>query len=120
MKLINFKVEDDFFEILEAETKLHAINKSEFYRACLERGFEEITNYKYSKEKHLVAFYVDAKRYQRLVQIVSKYKLKLQKVLPVVFEAGFDFYKTIDFIGFMKVAKGIVVVEDAVKKILGK
>ena len=120
MKLINFKIEDDLLQKLEEEANSQSINKSEFYRACLERGFDEITNYKHERDEYLVAFYVDAPRYRKLLELVNKYKLKMQKILPVTFEMGFDVYKTIDFAGFLNVAKGIIAIEDIIKKIFKK
>lgn len=101
---------------MEEEAISQAINKSEFYRACLERGFDEITNYKHERDQYLVAFYVDAKKYRKLLELVNKYKIKMQKVLPVTFETGFDVYKALDFTGFMKIAKGLIAVEDVIKK----
>lgn len=117
MKLINFKIEDNLLQKLEEEANRQSINKSEFYRACLERGFDEITNYKHERDEYLVAFYVDATRYRKLLELVNKYKLKMQKVLPATFEMGFDVFKTLDFSGFMKIAKGLIAIEDIIKKL---
>ena len=116
MKLINFKIEDDLLQKIEEEINSQSINKSEFYRASLERGFHESTNYKHERDQYLIAFYVDAKKYRKLLELVSKYKIKMQKVLPVTFETGFDVYKALDFSGFMKIAKGLIVIEDVIKK----
>lgn len=120
MKLINFKIEDDLLQKIEDEINSQSINKSEFYRACLERGFDEITNYKHERDEYLVAFYVDVTRYRKLLELVNKYKLKMQKVLPATFEMGFDVFKTLDFSGFIKIAKGLIAVEDVIKKVFKK
>lgn len=120
MKLINFKLEEDLLQKIEEEANSQSINKSEFYRACLERGFDEITQYKHERDQYLVAFYVDAKKYRKLLELVNKYKIKMQKVLPVTFDTGFDVLKALNFAGFLHLAKGLVTIEDAVKKILGK
>ncbi len=120
MKLVNFKIEDDLLQKIEEEANIQAINKSEFYRACLERGFDEITNYKHERDQYLVAFYVDAKKYRKLLELVNKYKIKMQKILPVTFETGFDVYKALDFTGLMKISKGLIAIEDVIKKVLKK
>lgn len=118
MKLINFKIEDDLLQKIEEEANSQSINKSEFYRACLERGFDEITQYKHERDQYLVAFYVDAKKYRKLLELVNKYKIKMQKVLPVTFETGFDVYKALDFTGFIKISKGLIAIEDIIKKLI--
>lgn len=120
MKLVNFKIEEEFIEQIEKKVKNNSLNKSEFYRACLERGYQEITGEKPNKDKHLVAFYIDEDIYKRLMQIAKKYKLKFQNTLPSTFDIGFDVLKALKFAGFMHIAKGLIAIEDVVKKFLKK
>lgn len=120
MKLVNFKIEEEFIEQIEEEVKNNSLNKSEFYRACMERGFQEITGDKPNKDKHLVAFYIEDHVYKRLMQIAKKYKLKFQNTLPNTFNTGFDVLKALNFAGFIYLAKGLLVIDDVVKKFLEK
>jgi len=120
MKLVNFKVEEEFIKQIEDEVKNNALNKSEFYRACLERGFQEITDIKPNKDKHLVAFYIEDEEYKKLMQIAKKYKVKFQKTFYSTFKTGFDVLKTLNFTGFLHIAKGLIAVDDVVRKFLKK
>jgi len=120
LKLVNFKIEEEFIEQIEKEVKNNSLNKSEFYRACLECGFQEIIGDKPNKDKHLVAFYIEDDIYKKLMQIAKKYKLKFQNTLPNTFNTGFDVLKALNFTGFMHLAKGLVVIDDVVKKFLKK
>lgn len=120
MKLVNFKLEEDFITQIEEEVKNNSLNKSEFYRACLERGFHEITQNIPKKDKHLIAFYIDDSVYKKLFDISKKYKIQFQKTFPTTFETGFDILKTLNFTGFLHLAKGIITAEGIIKKIFGK
>lgn len=120
MKLVNFKLEEDFITQIEEEVKNNSLNKSEFYRACLERGFHEITQNIPKKDKHLIAFYIDDSIYRKLFDISKKHKIQFQKTFPTTFETGFDVLKTLNFAGFLHLAKGLISIEDAFKKILKK
>lgn len=120
MQLVNFKLEEEFIEQIEEEAKNNSMNKSELYRACLERGFQEVTGKKPNKDRHLVAFYIKDDVYKRLMQIAKKYKLKFQNTLPSTFDTGFDVLKALNFAGFIHLAKGLVAIDDVVKKFLKK
>lgn len=120
MKLVNFKLEEDFIAQIEEEVKNNSLNKSEFYRACLERGFQEITHNIPKKDKHLIAFYIDDSEYKKLLDISKKYKIQFQKTFYATFGTGFDVLKALNFAGFLHLAKGLITIEDAVKKILKK
>lgn len=120
MAHINFKLDDELIEQIDKEAERIGVNKSEFYRACLENGFDNITEYKSERKQVLVSFYIEEEMYKKLLQITKKYKLKMQKTYFTVFETGFDILNVINFIGFMKVAQGIIKIEEIIKKTLIK
>lgn len=116
MAHINFKLDDELIKEIDKEAERTGVNKSEFYRACLENGFDNITEYKSERKQVLVSFYIEEEMYRKLLQITKKYKLKMQKTYFAVFEIGFDILKGFNFLGFMKLVSGIVKVEDLFKK----
>ena len=113
---INFKIDDELIQEIDKEAERSGVNKSEFYRACLENGFDNITEYKIERKQVLVSFYIEEEMYRKLLQITKKYKLKMQKTYFVVFETGFDILMKLNFLGFMKIASGILKVESILKK----
>lgn len=116
MAHINFKLDDELIEKIDKEAERTGVNKSEFYRACLENGFDNITEYKTERKQVLVSFYIEEKMYRKLLQITKKYKLKMQKTYFVVFETGFEILLGLKFLGFFKIASGILKVENILKK----
>ncbi len=118
MAHINFKLDDELIEEIDTEAKRTGVNKSEFYRACLENGFDSITEYKSERKQILVSFYIEEEMYRRLLQVTKKYKLKMQKTYFSVFEIGFDILMKLKFLGFMKIASGVLKAEELVKKLV--
>ena len=116
MAHINFKLDDELLEKIDEEANRTGANKSEFYRACLENGFDNITEYKTERKQVLVSFYIEEDMYKKLLQITKKYKLKMQKTYYVVFETGFDILMGLKFLGFMKIASGVLKIEELLKK----
>lgn len=117
MAHINFKLDDELINEIDNEAERVGINKSEFYRACLENGFDNITEYKSERKHVLVSFYIEEEMYKKLLQITKKYKLKMQKTYFTVFETGFDIFMKLNFLGFMKIASGILKIDEIVKKV---
>lgn len=113
---INFKLDDELLEKIDEEAKRTGVSKSEFYRACLENGFDNITEYKTERKQVLVSFYVKEEMYRKLLQITKKYKLKMQKTYFVIFETGFDILLGLNFLGFMKITSGVLKIEELLKK----
>ncbi|MFA5461579.1 MAG: hypothetical protein WC274_05830 [Sulfurimonas sp.] len=120
MAHINFKLDDELINKIDEEAQRIGANKSEFYRACLENGFDNITEYKIQRKQVLVSFYIEEDIYKKLLQITNKHKLKMQKTYYSVFETGFDVLSKLNFLGFMKIASGILKVEELFKKQLKK
>lgn len=120
MAHINFKLDSELLEKIDEEANRIGTNKSEFYRACLENGFDNITEYKSERKQVLVSFYIEEEMYRKLLQITKKYKLKMQKTYFATFETGFDILQGLKFLGFMKIASGIIKIEDLLKKIKKK
>lgn len=116
MAHVNFKLDDELLEKIDEEANRTGTNKSEFYRACLESGFDNITEYKSERKQTLVSFYIEEEMYRKLLQINKKYKLKMQKTYFAVFEIGFDILKGLKFLGFMKLASGVLKIEELIKK----
>lgn len=113
---INFKLDDELIKLIDKEAEEQGMNKSEFYRLCIETGFDNITDFKTERKNHLISFYIDEKIYKKLLQITRKHKLKIQNTYYNVFETGFDVINKLEFLGFMKIAKGIITIEDIIKK----
>lgn len=120
MAHINFKLDDELIKKIDEEAERTGVNKSEFYRACLENGFDNITEYKSERKQVLVSFYIEEEMYKKLLQITKKYKLKMQKTYFTVFETGFDILLGLNFLGFIKIVSGVLKVEDIFKKLLNK
>lgn len=120
MAHINFKLDDELINKIDEEAQRIGLNKSEFYRACLESGFDNITEYKVQRKQVLVSFYIEEDIYKKLLQITNKHKLKMQKTYYAIFKTGFDVLSKLDFLGFMKIASGILKVEELFKKQLKK
>lgn len=120
MAHINFKLDDELINKIDEEAQRIGANKSELYRACLENGFDNITEYKVQRKQVLVSFYIEENIYKKLLQITNKHKLKMQKTYYSVFETGFDVLSKLNFLGFMKIASGILKVEELFKKQLKK
>ncbi|MDO9182784.1 MAG: ribbon-helix-helix domain-containing protein [Bacteriovorax sp.] len=118
MAHINFKLDDELIKKINEEAERTGVNKSEFYRACLENGFDNITEYKSERKQVLVSFYIEEEMYKKLLQITKKYKLKMQKTYFTVFETGFDVLLGLKFLGFMKIVSGILKVEELLKKFI--
>lgn len=118
MAHINFKLDDELIKEIDKEAERTGVNKSEFYRACLENGFDNITEYKSERKQVLVSFYIEEEMYRKLLQITKKYKLKMQKTYFVVFEAGYDILLGLNFLGFVKIASGVLKIEKLLKRIL--
>lgn len=116
MAHINFKLDDELIKKIDEEAERIGVNKSEFYRACLENGFDNITEYKSERKQVLVSFYIEEEMYKKLLQITKKYKLKMQKTYFTVFDTGFDIFMKLNFLGFMKIASGLLKVENLLKK----
>lgn len=117
MAHINFKLDDELIQEIDKEAERTGVNKSEFYRACLESGFDNITEYKSDRKQVFVSFYIEEEMYRKLLQISKKYKLKMQKTYFGVFDTGFDVLMKLNFLGFFKVANGVIKIEELVKKI---
>jgi metal-responsive CopG/Arc/MetJ family transcriptional regulator len=117
MAHINFKLDDELIEKIDEEANRIGVNKSEFYRVCIENGFNEITQYKRDRKQVLVSFYIEQEMYRKLLQITKKYKLKIYTTYYRVFETGFNVLMKLNFLGFMKIASGIIKVEDVIKKL---
>lgn len=113
---LNFKLDDELLEKIDEEANRIGTNKSEFYRACLENGFDSITEYKSERKQVLVSFYINKEMYRKLLQIAKKYKLKMNKTYFSVFETGFDILMGLKFLGFLKIANGVLKVEELIKK----
>lgn len=120
MAHINFKLDDELLEKIDEEANRTGANKSEFYRACLENGFDNITEYKSERKQVLVSFYIEEEMYRKLLQITKKYKIKMQKSYFTVFETGFDILLGLKFLGFMKIASGVLKVEELIKNTFKK
>lgn len=120
MAHINFKLDDELIQEIDKEAERTGVNKSEFYRACLENGFDNITEYKSERKQVLVSFYIEEEMYRKLLQITKKYKLKMQKTNYAVFEIGFEVLQGLKFLGFMKIANGVLKIEEIFKKHLTK
>lgn len=116
MAHINFKLDDELIKEIDEEAERTGVNKSEFYRACLENGFDNITEYKSERKQVLVSFYIEEEMYRKLLQITRKYKLKMQKTYLVIFETGFDILLGLNFLGFMKITSGVLKIEELLKK----
>lgn len=114
---INFKIPDELIEEIDEEIKKTGISKSDFYRACLENGFDNLTEYRTERKNILISFYIEQEKYRKLLQINKKYKLKMQKTYVTVFETGFDILMGLKFLGFLKIANGILKVEEVFKKV---
>jgi len=114
MAHINFKLDDELIEQIDNEAERVGVNKSEFYRACLESGFDSITEYKSERKQVLVSFYIEEEKYKKLLQIAKKYKLKMQKTYYGVFDVGFDVLQGLKFLGFLKLAKGVLKIEELI------
>lgn len=120
MAHINFKLDNELIKKIDEEAERTGVNKSEFYRACLESGFDNITEYKSERKQVLVSFYIEEEMYKKLLQITKKYKLKMQKTYFTVFETGFDIFMKLNFLGFMKIASGVFKAEELFQKLLKK
>ena len=120
MAHINFKLDDELIEEIDAEAKRTGVNKSEFYRVCLENGFDNIIEYKSDRKQVLVSFYIEEEMYKKLLQITKKYKLKMRNTYYRVFETGFNVLLKLNFLGFMKIASGLIKIDDLLKKALKK
>lgn len=116
MAHINFKLDDELTQEIDREAERVGVNKSEFYRACLESGFDRLTEYKTERKQVLVSFYIEEEMHRKLLQVTKKYKLKMQKTYFAVFEIGFDIPKGLNFLGFIKIANGILKVENILRK----
>jgi len=116
MKHINFKLDNELLEKIDDEANRTGTSKSEFYRACLENGFDNITEYKSERKQVLVSFYIEEEMYKKLLQITKKYKLKMHKTYFEVFKTGYDILLGLKFLGFIKLAKGIITIEELFKK----
>lgn len=117
---INFKLDDELISLLDEEAEIQGMNKSEFYRLCLETGFDTITDFKTERTNRLIGFYINEKIYKKLLQITRKHKLKIQNTYYNVFETGFDVINKLEFLGFMKIAKGIITVDEIISKYLNR
>jgi hypothetical protein len=117
---INFKLDDELIEKIDEEANRTGVNKSELYRICIENGFDGMTEYRTERKQVLVSFYIDEEMYKKLLQITKKYKLKMHKTYFVVFETGFDILMKLNFLGFLKIANGILKIEELLKKVLNK
>lgn len=116
MAHVNFKLDDELLKRIDEESIRIGTNKSEFYRACLESGFDNITEYKSERKQVLVSFYIEEDMYKKLLQITKKYKLKMHKTYFEVFKTGFEVLQGLKFLGFMKLAKGFLNIEELIKK----
>ena len=120
MAHINFKLDDEILEKIDAEAERTGVNKSEFYRACLENGFDQITEFKSERKQILVSFYIENEEHKKLLTLAKKYKLNMYKVYNAVFQTGFDVLNSLNFLGFMRLAQGILKVDDLITKIIKK
>ena len=118
MAHINFKLDDELLEKIDEEANKTGTNKSEFYRACFENGFDNITEYKSERKQVLVSFYIEEEMYRKLLQITKKYKFKMHKTYFEVFKTGYEILLGLKFLGFIKLAKGIITIEELFKKTL--
>lgn len=116
MAHINFKLNDELIKEIDNEAERTGVNKSEFYRACLENGFDNIIENKSERRQVLVSFYIEKEMYRKLLQVTKKYKMKMGNTYYRVFEIGYDVLMKLDFLGFMKIAKGVLKAEELFKK----
>jgi len=120
MKHINFKADDELINQLDTFAYANNLQRSELYRKCLEIGFESLEKNFLTKNKKLIFIYIDQKKYMKILKITKKHKLSIEHTCNEIFNTGFDVLEKLDFIGFMKLAKGVYAFEDLIKKIIKK
>lgn len=102
---ITFREYEGLKETLESYATKHGIEKAEFYRMCLRKGFEEISKQSIdAKYEKLIAVGITADEYRQILEL-RKYQPNEARLYRAIFENGLEVTTMLKDTGFLSLVK---------------
>ncbi len=115
----SFRIQESLKREAEEYADKMGIDRSDFFRMCFKKGFEELSGVSCKGDEVIISFPISKEQELRIKSLL-KYQSNKVKIHQATYQAGMDVYKFLDDTKIMSLTKyGIMPVLDGIKKLIG-